>query len=212
MNSRSLEKLAFRAKVARGALVAVFATLALSIALAFGLLAMHELSAAAEATIGITSLLPYLALLVFVVAYFLWLHLAVRNLSESAGEMRFSPGWHVASYFVPLVNLVVPFRAMRELWNRSHGEPPELANSSAGAVASWWACWVTATLLLSAAVLRVLIRAFTNVIVMVPPLLDLATMGLILLLLIGASWFLFGIIGAITRAQTGFVNAGATFA
>ena len=158
------------------------------------------------------SLLPYVALLVFLIAYFLWLHRAARNLRDGVEGMRFSPAFHVAAYFVPLVNLVVPFLAMRELWNRSHGEPPELADAGGGAVASWWACWIAATLLISAVVLRLVFTAMTGVIVVVPPLLDLLALGLALLFLIGASWFLFGLIGAVTRAQTGFVNVGATFA
>jgi hypothetical protein len=64
----------------------------------------------------------------------------------------------------------------------------------------------------TAFVVRLLFTLFTGAFVMVPPMLDLATGALALLLLVAAAWFLFRIIGQLTKAQTGFLNVGETFA
>ena len=210
MDSRSLEKLAFRAKVARGALIAYFLALAAQIVLVAMVTAGAPESVAVS--LGLTGILPWIALLVFAIAYFLWLHRAAANLGAGAEGMRYSPAWHVASYFVPLANIVVPFFAMRELWNRSHGEPPELADAAVGPIAVWWTCWVAAVLIFGAWFVRIFLTAFTNVTVLVPPLLDAATLALAGLLMLGASWFVYRVIGAVTRAQTGYLNVGETFA
>ena len=212
MPIRSLETLARRAKVARWSLVSFFALYALQIACSIAVMWLGLSSMVVLAINGGLGLASYIALLVFLVAYLMWLHRASRNLGESGnGGMRFSSGWHVGSYFVPLANLFVPFLAMRELWNRSHGEEPELADSSVSAVTSWWACWVAAILILTFLFAKMFVGVLTNVSVVNPLLLDGIMLGLALVLLLGASGFIFVIIGAITRAQSGLIDIGATF-
>jgi hypothetical protein len=50
----------------------------------------------------------------------LWLHRAYRNLtlvgSQATDRM---PGWAVGRWLVPILNLVIPYQVMRELWVRS---------------------------------------------------------------------------------------------
>jgi hypothetical protein len=57
----------------------------------------------------------------------------------------YSAGWAVGSFFVPFVNLVVPYRAVRELWNRSLG--PSLFVTSAAGPPAWFPLWWTFWLL-----------------------------------------------------------------
>lgn len=90
---------------------------------------------------GIARVLQILAFLVSIVLVLAWMFLAHRNLWRAGlTGLRHRPTWVVASYFVPIVNLLIPFTAMRELHNRSHGEGEDLAESSVEDVTSWWAC------------------------------------------------------------------------
>ena len=68
-------------------------------------------------------------------------------LGASYLEFDFSPGWSVGYYFVPLANLVAPYRALKETFQASHPEfrpdaqrlewsdPPKL-------LPFWWALWL----------------------------------------------------------------------
>lgn len=42
-----------------------------------------------------------------------------------AQGMRFSPGWTVGWFFVPVMNLFRPFQAVREVWKASDPNAPE---------------------------------------------------------------------------------------
>lgn len=78
-----------------------------------------------------------------VLAVLIWVYMAHSNLHrEGLSGLNYSPAWAAISFFVPIANLFVPFRAMRELANRSAGEPEELADADVQDVISWWGCWL----------------------------------------------------------------------
>ena len=62
--------------------------------------------------------------------------------------LQYSSGWMVGSFFVPFVSLVVPYRAVKELWQ--HSRPvPELYPGVSGYLpdppaffATWWLFWL----------------------------------------------------------------------
>jgi hypothetical protein len=131
-----------------------------------------------------------------------WIYRAHANLREAGlGEIAYSPGWSVGSFFVPLVNLVIPFRAMRELHNRSHGEAPWLAHEPVADVASWWSCHLAAVAVLSAATFVAALAAIPTLYVVQPPGVNTGLFLFSLLLLTGSAAYLFRTIGAVTRAQ-----------
>lgn len=69
-------------------------------------------------------------------AYSLWifrLNGVVRALRPEA--LEFTPGWSVAATFVPVVNLVAPFRAVDEI-------RAVVAPGAGGLVRLWWALWI----------------------------------------------------------------------
>lgn len=74
---------------------------------------------------ALLSLLLLASIAALVIVSLIWIHRAHSNVTEQGVPMDHSAGWTVASYFIPFVNLVVPYRAMRELHNRSHGEIDE---------------------------------------------------------------------------------------
>ncbi|HLA85559.1 MAG TPA: DUF4328 domain-containing protein [Thermoguttaceae bacterium] len=54
------------------------------------------------------------------ISFLMWFHRAHRNLrSLGATELRFSPGWAVGWWFIPIFNLFRPFQVMREIWRNS---------------------------------------------------------------------------------------------
>ncbi len=92
-------------------------------------------------------LLQILILITTIVFFLMWLYRSYENLrafGNPPNTIDYSSGWAVGSFFVPFVNLVVPYRAIKELWRKS--EPYNL--QSFGAVSPpawfplWWAFWL----------------------------------------------------------------------
>ena len=106
--------------------------------------------------VGIGNLLVYVSL---VVAFLVWLHRASRNvpaLGNPKSKVEFTPGWAVGWFFIPFANLVMPYRAVREVWEKSDPAvrtqqdvmftPP----SSGGLLLGWWVAWVASNVLSNA--------------------------------------------------------------
>jgi hypothetical protein len=160
-----------------------------------------------------TVLLLWVVQFAATVAYFLWLHRARANLvAMGAAELAYSPAWSVACHLVPLANFVLPFRVMKETFNRSHGEPPELALSTVDDASGWWACTIGAALLFGPWLVLLALAAIPNMYVVMPPGTHALLLLLSLLLLLGATRYLYRIIGAITDAQLSGGNVRETFA
>ena len=152
--------------------------------------------------LGGSVLLLGLFFLLGVIPIALWIYRAHANLREAGvTELGYSPGWSVGSFFVPLVNVVIPFRAMRQLHNRSHGENELEANSPVGDVTSWWSCHVAAMAVLVVATSVAALATVPNLYVVQPPGVNTGMFVFALLLLTGSANYLFRTIGAITRAQ-----------
>ncbi|MBE3046925.1 DUF4328 domain-containing protein [Candidatus Bathyarchaeota archaeon] len=109
------------------------------------------------------------------VAFLIWFHRAYKNL-PSLGQRRFvfTPGWAVGFFFVPFLNFVRPFQAMRELW---HGSDPgrwELDAPSDGSgihdrlgtpplVGWWWALFLVSGIMSNIAARLYLFASGTEV-------------------------------------------------
>lgn len=80
-----------------------------------------------------------LAVLATEVLWLIWQHRAHANLvARGVPGLRFTPGWSVAWWFIPIASLFQPFRAVREL-DRTVGEGREPAVGD-----GWlWAWWLT---------------------------------------------------------------------
>lgn len=94
---------------------------------------------------GLLQILLYLAT---VVVFLMWLYRAYGNLpvfGNPVSSLSYSPGWAVGSFFVPFVNLVVPYRAVRELWQKSERFGITLSSQSPPAFFPlWWGFWIVA--------------------------------------------------------------------
>ena len=210
-------------RVARG-MIAIFLLVLLVLIAGNGVLLVAELSAGGgsvmvwEPATGVTRVSAYNRLFALLLggsvallgAFFLlavppiavWIHRAHANLREAGlPELDYSPGRTVGSYFVPLANLVILFRAMRELHNRSHGEDVWQARAPVADVSSWWSCHLAAIGVLAVASVVAALATIPNLYVVQPPGVNTGLFLFALVLLAGSATFLFRTIGAVTSAQ-----------
>jgi hypothetical protein len=108
-----------------------------------------------ERFVGAASLTVYLTT---VVVFGVWIVQAHRNVRAlGATGLRFSPGWAVGSFFVPVLNWWRPYQAMSDLWNASRALDGE-AMGSRGILPLWWGLWVVSAVVGQAG-FRVSLRA-----------------------------------------------------
>jgi hypothetical protein len=74
--------------------------------------------------------------------------------------MTFTPGWSVGWFFVPFLNLVRPYRAMKEIWQASHDPHHWKMQPGSAILRWWWGLWL-ASGLISQISFRVSIHAET---------------------------------------------------
>lgn len=140
--------------------------------------------------------------LLAVVPVAIWIYHAHDTLREAGlTDLAYSPAWAVGSYFVPLANFVIPFRAMRELHNRSHGEDVWQSRAAVADVSSWWSCHLAALGVLAVASFVAVLATIPNLYVVQPPGVNTGLFLFALVLLAGSAIFLFRTIGAVTSAQ-----------
>jgi hypothetical protein len=96
------------------------------------------------------------------IVFLRWLFLSSRNAHEVTTGMRFTPGWTVGWYFVPIFNLWKPYQAMVELFQASHPEPDgdwRFAKRP-GFLPLWWTLFLFSNAL-SQVVVRSMLKADT---------------------------------------------------
>ncbi|WP_284126014.1 DUF4328 domain-containing protein [Parerythrobacter aestuarii] len=155
----------------------------------------------AAIVVGIVALLFYLLVFVYFVSALVWIHKAHRNLIEDGVRMDHSAGWAVGSWFIPLVNLVVPMRAMRELYNRSHGEEGDLAHISADDVTAWWTALLVGLFLYTLLGLKLAFNMLTNAIIYAPVWAEFGISAFAAILLAVAAVLFSRLADTITTAQ-----------
>ncbi|HEX8178700.1 MAG TPA: DUF4328 domain-containing protein [Pyrinomonadaceae bacterium] len=101
-----------------------------------------------QAGLAVLNFLVYVTTIIF---FLLWLYRAYSNLPAlGARGLDGSPGWAVGSFFIPFLNLVRPFQAVREIWRWSKpgdsaagiGGLSFTADTRAPLVAWWWGFWI----------------------------------------------------------------------
>lgn len=83
------------------------------------------------------------AYLITGVTFLRWIYRANLNCHGfNPDAMRFTPGWSVASFFIPILNLFRPYQAMKEIWLVSRN-PLRWKDQPGGALLGWWwALWL----------------------------------------------------------------------
>jgi tetratricopeptide (TPR) repeat protein len=70
--------------------------------------------------LGINLLLALTTVFALCVVYSLWVYRLSKNLSAlHVRDLKFTPAWAVASFIIPILNLIRPYEVMTELWKAS---------------------------------------------------------------------------------------------
>ncbi|MDQ5843759.1 MAG: DUF4328 domain-containing protein [Acidobacteriota bacterium] len=93
------------------------------------------------------AVVQFLVYVVTAVVFLMWFYRSYENLPSfgiAKREIKYSSGWAVGSFFVPLISLVVPYRAMKELWNKSVPHTSRMFGdlSPPGFFPLWWGVWL----------------------------------------------------------------------
>lgn len=119
----------------------------------------HVSAEAAEANDARQTAVGALRIIVFLacaVAFLFWIHRAYSNLT-ALGNLKaglaYSPTWAVVGFFIPLINLFLPYRVVKEIWDKSDPSilteddlaftPPD----SSPLILLWWVIWVASSVL-----------------------------------------------------------------
>jgi hypothetical protein len=86
--------------------------------------------------------------LVVAILFLIWFHKALSNARALGLPLTRSPGWGVAGFFIPIVNLWFPYQSMRDLLPAGNAARP--------LVGRWWATYLGASFATSAAGLSAL--------------------------------------------------------
>jgi len=101
-----------------------------------GLVTQHTLDRA-DGWVSGTAAIDGLAFVATVVVWCVWQHHAQANaVVLSGGGTRFTPGWAVGWWFIPIANLWKPFQTVRELWKSSHGDGWQTV--ATWSLLGWW--------------------------------------------------------------------------
>ena len=87
-----------------------------------------------------------------IVVFIQWFRRAYYNLHQISTELSYSEGWAAGSWFVPILNLVRPYKIMRELYVETqrllHDQLAGIElKSQRQLVGIWWAFWIVVSIL-----------------------------------------------------------------
>jgi hypothetical protein len=98
------------------------------------------------AVLGLATVGVYIAT---IIAFLMWLYRASNNIAAFGQRTQHSSGWAVGSFFVPIMNLFVPYQAAKEIWQKSGpAEPGSFSSltSPPGFFAAWWGFWIASNI------------------------------------------------------------------
>lgn len=74
-----------------------------------------------------------------------WIYRANSNARcLGADDMKYTPGWSVGWFFIPIMNVFKPFMVMKEIWQASTPNIKESwqVQTVSALVPAWWALWL----------------------------------------------------------------------
>ncbi|GHS88497.1 hypothetical protein FACS189487_06900 [Campylobacterota bacterium] len=109
------------------------------------IVAAAEANDARQGVIGLIYLGIWLVLGVLVLK---WIYRANFNARQlGASNMKFTPGWSVGWYFIPIACLWKPYQAMREIWCASSNPQNWQKQDVSSLLGWWWFLWVVSAVL-----------------------------------------------------------------
>ena len=148
-------------------------------------------------------------LLVLTIGFFvfalMWVWRAHESMRAHGFRLSNSPKRAVTNYFIPGLNLVLPFEAMRELYNRSEGEPEEFADASVSDVTAWWTAVAVGLMIFVVIAIKLLINVATPFNFLTPWWMDFLVVSFALALLLGSTLLFAGLARRISQFQADFL-------
>lgn len=93
-------------------------------------------------------IVQFIITIVSAVVILRWIHRANVNARQlGASGMRFTPGWSVGWYFVPIVTLWKPYQAMAEIWKASANPSDWQSERASPMLGVWWLLWLVSNAL-----------------------------------------------------------------
>lgn len=95
--------------------------------------------------IGYVGILYSIAYIVSAVTFIMWFRRAYYNLRVKTGKTEYGDGWAAGGWFVPFLNLYMPYKIMKELYTKTDRylyyecEEPYTNRLNKSYVAGWWA-------------------------------------------------------------------------
>ncbi|MFK5947426.1 MAG: DUF4328 domain-containing protein [Methylococcales bacterium] len=82
-----------------------------------------------------------------VIAFLLWFYKAHKNTTTiSANPLKYSPAWSVGGFFIPLINLVLPYKIAKEIWYASSDDAYDNNQLNkkpmVGFIMIWWLLFI----------------------------------------------------------------------
>jgi Domain of unknown function (DUF4328) len=111
---------------------------------------------------GIVGLLQLGLGIVTGITFLKWVYRAYKNIQGFGAEgLRFSPGWAVGYYFIPILSLIRPVQVMSEIWRASDDPRNWQGRPRTWLIASWWTLFLLYTGITQISV-EIAIQASTN--------------------------------------------------
>jgi hypothetical protein len=75
-----------------------------------------------------------------------WIYRSYKNIQGFGAQgLRFSPGWAVGYYFIPILSLIRPVQVMSEIWRASDDPRDWSKRPGSWLIASWWTLFLVYT-------------------------------------------------------------------
>jgi hypothetical protein len=104
------------------------------------------LALAFTGVLGLATIAVYIAT---VVVFLMWLYRVSNNVAAFGATTQHSSGWAVGSFFVPIMNLFVPYQAVRDIWKKSEPNATDAFSygvSPPGFFPAWWGFWIASNI------------------------------------------------------------------
>jgi hypothetical protein len=97
--------------------------------------------------------------IITIILFARWIYRANFNARQLGAQgMKFSPGWSVGYYFIPIMMLWKPYHAMSEIWQASK-DPASWTTVARGSILPWWWSFFLVSGMLGQASFRTSLRA-----------------------------------------------------
>ena len=106
-----------------------------------------------ELLIGLVAVVGVAFTVASAVLILIWIYRANANAHQLGGSnMKFTPGWSVGWYFIPIFWFWKPYQAMKEIWQVSSNPLDWWTQEAPGLIGWWWGLFLVSNVLSSAAI------------------------------------------------------------